>query len=153
MMHVGRISYSWYLWHWPLLVIAAAIWGHLAAWQGVLVLAVSYIPTRLTTRYVEDPFRRSKVLVEFPRRAFGLAAVTMSSVLVAAFLLNASVPTAPKLAASKLQGAAALNKSGTGADNVPKTTKAQLTKPAAFTPSALDARKDLPADLCRWLPA
>jgi peptidoglycan/LPS O-acetylase OafA/YrhL len=159
MMHVGRLSYSWYLWHWPLLVIAAAIWGHLAAWQGVLVLAVSYIPTRLTTRYVEDPFRRSKVLVEFPKRAFALAAITMSSVLVAAFLLNASVPAAPKLAASQLQGAAALGdssaaaKSGNAdADSVPRTTKAQLTKPAAFTPSAVDARKDLPriyADGCQ----
>jgi peptidoglycan/LPS O-acetylase OafA/YrhL len=170
MMHVGRISYSWYLWHWPLLVIAAAIWGHLSAWQGLLVLAFSYIPTRLSTRYVEDPFRRSKVLVEFPKRAFGLAAVTMSSVLIAAFLLHASVPAAPKLAAADLQGAAALDSpatnptvtgpSATGsttpsassaADSVPKTPRAELIRPAAFTPSALAARKDLPqiyADGC-----
>ena len=46
----------------------------------------------------DHPLRRGPVppleavLVEFPRRAFGLAAVTMSSVLVASYLLRGSVP-------------------------------------------------------------
>ena len=55
---VGRVSYTWYLWHWPLLAIARR-WRlgeqNLAAdigWAALaLVLAV------LTSRFVEGPFR------------------------------------------------------------------------------------------------
>src|ERR687897_311670 len=54
--HVGRISYSWYLWHWPLLVFAAAVWGSLSTLEGIGVLAASYVPTVLTNRLVEKPF-------------------------------------------------------------------------------------------------
>ena len=152
MLHVGRISYSWYLWHWPLLVIAAAIWGHLTAWQGVLVLAVSYVPTRLTTRFVEDPFRRSKVLVEFPKRAFALAAITMSSVLVAAFLLHASVPTAPKLAAADLQGAAALQARQPD-QGVPPDDRRPAHQAGCLHPVGARRSQGPPADLRRRLPA
>ena len=137
MMHVGRISYSWYLWHWPLLVIAAAIWGHLAAWQGVLVLAVSYVPTRLTTRFVEDPFRRSKVLVEFPDALSAWPPSRCPASWWRRSCCTPRWPRHPKLAAADLQGAAALSPPATGtsaspagsksAGGVPKTTKAQLT--------------------------
>ncbi|HEX5912326.1 MAG TPA: acyltransferase, partial [Rubrobacter sp.] len=40
--HVGRTSYSWYLWHWPPLVFAATLWGKLSPLEGTAVLAVSY---------------------------------------------------------------------------------------------------------------
>jgi peptidoglycan/LPS O-acetylase OafA/YrhL len=171
MGHVGRLSYSWYLWHWPLLVIAAAIWGHLGVFAALLVLAVSYVPTVLTNRLVEDPFRKSVVLVQYPRRAFALAGVTMSSVLIASYLLAASVPAAPAVAAGQAKGAQALtnvpgvfpgvtpttgmasssNPSAT-APAIHRTTKAALTRPQAFTPDPNHARSDLPklyADGCQ----
>src|SRR3712207_1750553 len=53
--HAGRISYSWYLWHWPPLVFAAAIWGKLSPLEGLAALSASYAPAVLTHRFVERP--------------------------------------------------------------------------------------------------
>jgi peptidoglycan/LPS O-acetylase OafA/YrhL len=50
--HVGRVSYSWYLWHWPPLVFAAALWGKLSALEGLAVLAASYVRAVLTHRWI-----------------------------------------------------------------------------------------------------
>ena len=62
MQWVGARSYSLYLWHWPLLVIAAQHVGHeLSNWQvtGLLLLAV--IVSALTYRLVENPIRHARV--------------------------------------------------------------------------------------------
>lgn len=65
---IGLISYSLYLWHWPLLVFdeypAIVKPG---PWQRAAVLAVSFIVATLSWRYVETPFRKRKV---FPGRRF-----------------------------------------------------------------------------------
>lgn len=60
---VGGISYSLYLWHWPLLVIASEVDGRggLRWSTGLAVVLVSFVPAWLSTRFVEAPFRRGKV--------------------------------------------------------------------------------------------
>ncbi|MCY7396127.1 MAG: acyltransferase [Nocardioides sp.] len=59
---VGDWSYSFYLWHWPVLILAAAVWGPLGAWQGALLLLVALGLAGLTYRFVENPFRRARVI-------------------------------------------------------------------------------------------
>src|SRR5215212_8663240 len=59
--HVGRLSYSWYLWHWPPLVFAGTLWGNLSPLEGTAALAVSYFPSLLTTRLIEKPFLYSQM--------------------------------------------------------------------------------------------
>lgn len=52
---VGDLSYSWYLWHWPLIVFARALWPESRA---VLAAAlVSIVPAWLSYRFVENPIR------------------------------------------------------------------------------------------------
>jgi len=58
-LELGAISYSLYLWHWPLLIFWLAYTGDTKAdfLDGSAVLLVSGVLARLTTRYVENPLR------------------------------------------------------------------------------------------------
>ena len=58
MRAIGRISYSWYLWHWPVLVLAPALLGHplgLAARLAAALLSGGLAV--LTLRFIENPLR------------------------------------------------------------------------------------------------
>ena len=106
--HVGRISYSWYLWHWPPLVFAAAIWGDLSPLEGVAVLAASYVPALLTNRLVEKPFLHSETLTRFPRKALALGGACTATSVALGLLLLALTPTVPEAPEGKVAGASAL---------------------------------------------
>jgi peptidoglycan/LPS O-acetylase OafA/YrhL len=59
MVFVGLISYSLYLWHWPLLVYARDIAnGDLNIWQTWTVIALSGVLAVLSWRFIETPVRR-----------------------------------------------------------------------------------------------
>ena len=76
---VGDASYSLYLWHWPVLVIAQQRAGRdLRLGETLLVLAVSVGVALLSHRFVETPFRRP--VVRLPRQ---LVLYPLSVVLVA----------------------------------------------------------------------
>jgi peptidoglycan/LPS O-acetylase OafA/YrhL len=58
MQCVGRVSYSWYLWHWPMLVLAPQLLGHpLTAVQRLVVVWISLAAAVLTYFIIEDPAR------------------------------------------------------------------------------------------------
>ena len=58
---IGLISYSLYLWHWPLLAIDRALRVGETPLQFRLVLVgVSFVLAVLSYRYVEQPFRRMR---------------------------------------------------------------------------------------------
>jgi len=106
--HVGRISYSWYLWHWPPLVFAAAIWGELSPFEGVVVLAASYVPAVLTNRLVEKPFLHSEALTRYPRKALALGGACTASSVALGLGLFLLTPTIPEASETRVAGAAAL---------------------------------------------
>jgi peptidoglycan/LPS O-acetylase OafA/YrhL len=53
---IGNLSYSWYLWHWPLIVFAGAVWPD-ARRAAVGAAAASLLPAWLSYRFVENPIR------------------------------------------------------------------------------------------------
>lgn len=60
-VYVGKISYSLYLWHWPVIVFYAAVNGGMpqsAAGIG-FVIALSFALASLSFHFVEAPFRKS----------------------------------------------------------------------------------------------
>jgi peptidoglycan/LPS O-acetylase OafA/YrhL len=54
---VGRISYPFYLWHFPLLAFARARYGVLSTPGALLVVALSFVLAYATFRLVETPLR------------------------------------------------------------------------------------------------
>ncbi len=54
---LGDLSYSWYLWHWPLIVFAKALWPQ-SSLAAPLAALVSLAPSVLSLRLIENPVRR-----------------------------------------------------------------------------------------------
>ncbi|MDR1920125.1 MAG: acyltransferase, partial [Candidatus Adiutrix sp.] len=80
---LGKISYSLYLWHWPLLAMPRyAADAPLSAGQAAAALAAAFIPAWLSWRFVENPVRRREVFRS--RRAVFIAAGVGLVVLAAA---------------------------------------------------------------------
>ncbi|MCV7348962.1 acyltransferase [Mycobacterium parmense] len=76
MREVGRLSYSWYLWHWPLLVLIPALLGHSLGLAGRLaVVLISGGLGMLTLRYIENPLRFAAALRRSPLRSLAVGAV------------------------------------------------------------------------------
>ncbi|CAN5360563.1 SGNH hydrolase domain-containing protein [soil metagenome] len=100
---VGRISYSLYLWHWPLIVALPYLTTHPLTWpDAVVVLAASVVLAALTTRFVEDPVRRS-VRLSRTRAASLLAACTVGLLVIASGAVVTSVRVTTVQAAAALR--------------------------------------------------
>ena len=54
---LGRISYSLYLWHWPILVLPAAGDWLLPGWAPAALVALSVAIAWASWRFIEEPFR------------------------------------------------------------------------------------------------
>ena len=56
---IGKMSYSLYLWHWPLVVFYSYVSPQpLDQVSGLIILGVSLVLSYLTWRFVESPFRQ-----------------------------------------------------------------------------------------------
>ena len=82
MRFLGDISYSLYLWHWPLIFIAPFIigWG-LGTANRIALFVGCFVLAWVTKKFVEDPMRRLPALVNRkPRYTFGAMAVAFGVV-------------------------------------------------------------------------
>jgi peptidoglycan/LPS O-acetylase OafA/YrhL len=76
----GRLSYSWYLWHWPVLVLAAEVAGPLDLPARLALVAASGLLAAVTLRQLEDPVRQSAALSARPGQVLaGALALTAAA--------------------------------------------------------------------------
>jgi peptidoglycan/LPS O-acetylase OafA/YrhL len=87
---LGERSYSWYLWHWPVLAFAAtlAVDGSIAS--RVAVAIVSLVPAMLSYSFVEHPVRFGPRFTVGLRPSYLVGAVCVTCGLLAAGLLAAA---------------------------------------------------------------
>jgi peptidoglycan/LPS O-acetylase OafA/YrhL len=144
---IGARSYSWYLWHWPVLVIAPYAVSHELGTTGKLMaVAVAYGFACLSFVLLEQPLRADPLLRNNPARA-GLTGLAMTAAVIAIALL---LPLLPPRTAQGSGHAAELSLTGTTsartkalARRISTATRVR-TLPANLTPSLKKAATDDP---------
>src|SRR5699024_12008442 len=82
---LGDISYSVYLWHWPLIVLVPYLSAKmgasesLGAMDNIAIILVSILAAWASTTWVENRFRKASLLGG-PKRTFGFASLAMALV-------------------------------------------------------------------------
>jgi peptidoglycan/LPS O-acetylase OafA/YrhL len=129
---IGRLSYSWYLWHWPFLVLGPVALGVAPGLVVNLALAVgALLAAALTYATLENPVRR----LRFPARRTLACALAVTVLAAAAYLVAgraatrpASAYTAPVLTSLRPADLGRL------APAVPRNLRPSLRKSAADQP-------------------
>ena len=131
MRTIGGLSYSLYLWHWPLLVGAQEVLAEpgqaLPVHLGLIVVCVSALPAWLTFRLVEAPIHHAPALASSHRRNAGVALACTAIGVAAAVAVAMAVPAelrdgvVDEVAADEPEGAGTPDDTATepGADDAP----------------------------------
>jgi peptidoglycan/LPS O-acetylase OafA/YrhL len=80
---VGLISYSLYLWHWPLIVIARLVLIEVSVTVRIGLIAASMIIAYFSWRFVEKPFRERRILKK-PSSVFAFGLACVAAMLISA---------------------------------------------------------------------
>ncbi|SFW86222.1 acyltransferase family protein [Amycolatopsis australiensis] len=94
MRALGRLSYSWYLWHWPVLLFTPPLLGHPPSpAQRLAAVAVSGVLAVLTLVLIENPGRFAKPLRRSPARSIVLGGLVTALAASTALVLSVLAPT------------------------------------------------------------
>ena len=119
MRTIGRVSYSWYLWHWPVLLLAPALLGHPLGLGGRLAAALlSGALAVLTLRFIENPLRFAVPVRRSPigSLAVGGAATAVAVAVGMALLDRVPIPVGRGASAAPLTITAAPVPAGSNID-------------------------------------
>lgn len=139
MQGIGRVSYSWYLWHWPMLVLIPIAAGRKFGWPLKLEICVLSLWFAVLTLYlVEKPSQRSRLR----RSAWLPAGLGISAGTVALTLAVAT--TIPSLVGSGSVATIAQSGSTGAIQGQLAMSLSALKAPTNLTPSIKKALDDVP---------
>ncbi len=100
LLFIGRVSYSWYLWHWPLLAFVRILFsGDPPARAKFLTALLSLVPATLAYYGIEQPFRLSTRLPAPLLLRYALASLAALALCGGLWLSNGLPQRYPALAA------------------------------------------------------
>ncbi len=108
MQAMGRMSYSWYLWHWPVLILGSVLFGIALTsdnwWKLLPLPLLAFIPAYVAYRYVETPLRMMPSIASSTKRSLLLGLVASLIGVVGGLIVwqvpvtrtvNADIPAGP----------------------------------------------------------
>lgn len=169
MRWIGGISYSLYLWHWPLLVLpAAAVGAPLPGVVRLALVAATFGLAAASRRYIEDPIRHGTAARMPSPRTLGYAVALSLVVAIGSLGIGVAIgpptttattddvklelPTAPTTASaapagSALSGSAPSGSAPSGSGPSSPGPSTTATPPATTTPRAATPGGPVPTDL------
>jgi len=140
MRFIGRVSFAWYLWHWPILVLAEGALGPLPIRWKLFLMVVAFFLSILTLAVVEQPIARWKAL---GRRASAAIALGLLSIVVA----SSSALAVGTASVARLSGTQATTTVDAGSFEAVFGPDTGVTA-GEVTPNPLEAAADEPAKEC-----
>lgn len=142
MTWVGLISYSLYLWHWPLIVLTEyATDAELSGARAVIVILAAFAAAVLSWRFVEQPFRDPRRVSQ--RRIFLLTGGAMAALCAIALAMIAAGPWPTRFSPQVLALAAG------SSDVSPYRAQCHDVDMRGATPCTLGAA-NMPPDAILW---
>lgn len=138
---IGKVSYGWYLWHWPMVVLVPVMVNRDLGWLEKLeVMAVALWVATVTYHLIESPSARARwKRIRWAAIGAGAAAATTATAVVVVFSVPALVGSGGTVQAAQLdQGDSA---------EIQATIRSALRTsdvPANLTPSLTAAADDQP---------
>ncbi|WP_189112867.1 acyltransferase family protein [Pilimelia terevasa] len=95
MQYLGRLSYSWYLWHWPFLTFGAVVLGpRLDPDTGLRLVGLALVVAAASHHLLENPVRHLPTLRVAPTRGLALGGALSAFTALAALAATQMIPTA-----------------------------------------------------------
>ncbi|GAB2626340.1 acyltransferase [Paractinoplanes abujensis] len=148
---IGKLSYGWYLWHWPVLMIWPAAFSRDPGIKSNLVFAVAALGLAWVTYHtVENPVRMRPALRSRARNGLALGLVLSASAALFALIIGQftpPLPAGPAAPDTTAEVAAAadpqariteLITSSLGGEKLPKNLTPKVTDAGAQSPQIYD---------------
>ena len=150
LQELGRLSYCWYLWHWPVLILAPHVLGYTPnVWTKLGLMIATLVPASMSLAAVENRVRFHKFFRGRPRRGIllgGALTATAAALAVLALLVPLRVTGSGTAADTARVLASQTAANQRQLVDLIRTSSLVSAMPGNLVPSLTTASKDYPRD-------